>query len=198
MFTGIVQAVGSVQTLETRGDDMRLQIDATGLDLAGNAEGDSIAVSGVCLTVVALLDAGFAADVSNETLACTTLGELTCGARVNLEKALTPTTPLGGHLVSGHVDGLGEVLNRETDARSVRLDFRIPQELARYVARKGSICVDGVSLTVNQVQADRFCVNVVPHTLEQTTFGEFAPGRRVNLEVDLIARYLERLLIARD
>ena len=197
MFTGIVQSVGRISALHSRGEDRRLVIDTAGLDLANAGLGDSIAVSGVCLTAVSLDDGRFAADVSNETLACTTLGSLAAGARVNLEKALTASTPLGGHLVSGHVDGVGEVLERGDDARSVRMRLRAPSTLSRYVARKGSICIDGVSLTVNEVDGDVFGINLVPHTLEHTTLGEFAAGRRVNLEVDLVARYLERLLEAR-
>ncbi len=198
MFTGIVQGVGAIAASEARGEDRRLRIDAAGLDLSQASPGDSIAVSGVCLTVVELGSASFAADVSNETLACTTLGGHGPGARVNLEKALTPATPLGGHLVSGHVDGVGEVLERREDARSVRMRLRVPAELARYVARKGSVCVDGVSLTVNDVAGRVFGVNLVPHTLASTTLGEFEPGRAVNIEVDLVARYLERLLAARE
>jgi riboflavin synthase len=157
--------------------------------------GDSIAVSGVCLTVIDFTTQEFSADVSNETLSRTTLGGLKPGARVNLEKALTPTTRLGGHLVSGHVDGVGKVLERTHDARSVRFRIEAPAALAKYIARKGSICVDGVSLTVNAVMGAVFELNIVPHTLAETTLDEYAAGRRVNLEVDLIARYLERLLL---
>jgi riboflavin synthase len=165
------------------------------LDLADVTAGDSIAVSGVCLTAVALPGDGFWADVSGETLARTTLGEVKTGAAVNLEKALTPTTRLGGHLVSGHVDGVGTVLTRHDDGRSVRLRVQAPAQLARYIAEKGSVTVDGVSLTVNGVTGATFDLNIVPHTLSETTIGECSPGRRVNLEVDLIARYLERLLL---
>jgi riboflavin synthase len=194
MFTGIVQSVGTIAAVEPRGEDRRLRVRAGGLDLARAHLGDSIAVSGACLTVVDLDRDAFAADVSNETLACTTLGTLAAGDRVNLEPALTPATPLGGHLVSGHVDGVGELLAREQDARSMRMRLRVPAELSRYVARKGSVCIDGVSLTVNDVDGDTFGVNLVPHTLEHTTLGDFAPGRLVNVEVDLLARYVERLL----
>jgi len=151
--------------------------------------------SAVCLTAVSLDAHSFVADVSGETLACTTLGDLSPGARVNLEKALTPTTRLGGHLVSGHVDGVGEVLRRWSDARSERFRIRAPAGLAKYIAEKGSICVDGISLTVNRVEGAEFELNIVPHTLLETSMGDFRAGRRVNLEVDIIARYLERLLL---
>lgn len=197
MFTGIVQSVGTIAALEPRGDDARLHVDSASLGLDGVALGDSIAVSGACLTVVHLDGPRFAADVSRESLACTVLGDLAVGDRVNLEKALTPATPLGGHLVSGHVDGVGELLERHDDARSVRMQLAVPEPLARYVARKGSICIDGVSLTVNEVAGNTFGINLVPHTLAETTLGEFRPGRRVNIEVDQVARYLERLLEAR-
>lgn len=194
MFTGIVQAMGKIEALEPRGGDLRLVIDVGDLPLDAVRPGDSIAVNGCCLTAVEIGKRGFTADVSRETLASTTLGELRAGSRVNLEPALTPATPLGGHLVSGHVDGVGEVLERRSDARSERIRFRLPRGLARYVARKGSICVDGVSLTVNEVEEDIFGVNVVPRTLDATIIGDYRGGTRVNIEVDLIARYLERLL----
>lgn len=195
MFTGIIQAVGRIARLEPRSGDVRLSIDTATLPLDGVLTGDSIAVNGVCLTAVALMPTGFSADVSRETLSLTTLGQLSPGAVVNLEKALTLSTPLGGHLVSGHVDGMGEVLERREDARSTRLRIRVPEELARYIAHKGSICVDGTSLTVNQIEGCEFALNIVPHTLEQTIIGAYRVGTRVNLEVDLIARYLERLLL---
>ncbi|RMG36267.1 MAG: riboflavin synthase [Gammaproteobacteria bacterium] len=195
MFTGIIQAVGRIQRLEPRGGDLRLHVETGKLDLSDVALGDSIAVNGVCLTAVELPGDGFAADVSNETLSLTSLGALESGSRVNLEKALTLQTRLGGHLVSGHVDGLGEVIERADDARSVRFRIRAPRELARYIAHKGSITVDGTSLTVNGVDGTVFELNIVPHTLQETIMDEYAPGRRVNLEVDLVARYLERLLL---
>jgi riboflavin synthase len=198
MFTGIVHSLGEVLESTPRGEDRRLQIRAPDLDLADIALGDSIAVSGVCLTVVAFDAQHFAADVSTETLSCTTLGEAVVGTAVNLEMALTPTTALGGHLVSGHVDGLAQVLDRHEDARSVRMRFRAPAELSRYLARKGSVCIDGASLTVNEVDGDEFSINLVPHTLQSTTFGTFKAGRIVNIEVDQVARYLERLLLARE
>lgn len=197
MFTGIVQDVGRVASLERRGGDLRIRIAVERLSLAGTQPGDSIAVSGVCLTALDLLPPeSFAADVSNETLALTTLGTLEVGSRVNLEPALRAGDPLGGHLVSGHVDGLGEVLDIVADARSVRMRFGCPAALARYVARKGSIAIDGVSLTINEVGDTDFSVNLIPHTQTVTTLGEYRVGRRVNLEIDQVARYVERLLTA--
>jgi riboflavin synthase len=194
MFTGIVEAVGRIRAIEPRGGDVRLSVDAGALDLSGAAIGDSIAVNGCCLTAVALDGTGFAADVSRESLGLTTLGALERGSAVNLERALTLAKPLGGHLVTGHVDGVGQVESRQDDGRSVRFRIRVPDALARYVARKGSICVDGVSLTVNEVDGAAFGVNIVPHTLASTGFGGYRPGSRVNLEVDIVARYLERLI----
>jgi riboflavin synthase len=195
MFTGIIEAVGTVSSLQNRGGDMRVTIHSGKLDLADVKLGDSIAVNGICLTAVALPGDGFVADVSGETLQRSAFVDLKPGSRVNLEKALTPTTRLGGHLVSGHVDGVGELLSLKQDARSVRLRIQAPAELARYIAEKGSITVDGVSLTVNAVDGARFDLNIVPHTMQQTTLVDFTVGRRINLEVDLIARYLERLLL---
>jgi riboflavin synthase len=194
MFTGIVQGVGTVRAVEPRGGDVSFVFDTGDVSLEGVELGGSIAVSGVCLTATQFDRSSFRADVSRETLTLTKLGDFTAGTRVNLEKALLAGQALGGHYVTGHVDGVGEVLSREDDARSVRMTFRVPAELARYVARKGSICVDGVSLTVNGADGDRFDVNLVPHTLEATTLGLLQPGSRVNLEIDIIARYLERLL----
>ena len=195
MFTGIIQAIGQVRRLDPRGGDVRLGVATGKLELDGVRLGDSIAVNGVCLTAVALGAGEFAADVSRETLSLTTLGGLKPGSRVNLETALTLATPLGGHLVSGHVDGVGEVLDRHDDGRSWRLRVRAPAALAKYIAQKGSICVDGTSLTVNAVAGCDFELNIVPHTLVETIIGGYGPGTRVNLEVDLIARYLERLLL---
>ncbi len=198
MFTGIVEARGLITEIEPHGaagsGDVRLRVGSPGFQLEPLAIGDSIAVSGVCLTVVRCDAEGFWADASSETLACTTLGAATAGTAVNLERALRLSTPLGGHLVSGHVDGVGHLIDRSEDARSVRMRFEAPGELARYIAVKGSICVDGVSLTVNDVEGRRFGVNIVPHTLAVTTLGQFEAGGAVNLEVDLVARYLERLL----
>ena len=194
MFTGIVQAVGRVARLEPRGGDVRLHVDTAGLDLADVQPGDSIAVSGVCLTAVALAPRGFAADVSNETLGLTTLGRLAAGDPVNLEKALRLADRLGGHLVSGHVDGVGKVMSVTPDARSQRWTFEVPANLARYIAAKGSVCIDGTSLTVNEVGGNHFGVNLIPHTVERTTFHARRAGDAVNIEVDVIARYVERLV----
>lgn len=194
MFTGIIQAVGEIVAVESVGGDARLRIDTGVLDLAGAGLGDSIAVNGVCLTAVEFSPGGFVADVSQETLSLTTLGNARQGSRVNLEPALTLATPLGGHLVSGHVDGIGRLLSMDPDARSTRMEFEVPIELSRYVARKGSITIDGTSLTVNAVEGEKFSVNIVPHTLERTIMGGYTAGAHVNLEVDLVARYLERLL----
>lgn len=198
MFTGIIQAVGQIQDREMRGGDARMVIAVGDLDMGDVALGDSIAVNGVCLTAVQFDTHSFVADVSGETLSRTTLGDLNVGSKVNLEKALTPTTRLGGHLVSGHVDGVGEVVKRWSDARSERFTIRAPESLAKYIAEKGSICVDGISLTVNSVSGAEFELNIVPHTLAETTMSEFIVGHKVNLEVDIIARYLERLLLGED
>lgn len=194
MFTGIIQAVGTVAAMEPRGGDLRLRIQTGKLPLEDVALGDSICTNGVCLTVVELPGDGYWADVSNETLDFTTLGGLEQGSPVNLEKSLTPASPLGGHIVSGHVDGVGEVVSLEEDARSIRFVVRAPDALARYIAHKGSICVDGTSLTVNAVDGAHFDLNIIPQTMAETIFGQYRPGSRVNLEVDVIARYLERLL----
>lgn len=195
MFTGIIQAVGTLAAMEPRGGDMALHIRAGDLDMQTLALGDSIATNGVCLTVIELPGDGYIADVSRETLAHTTLGELKPGSPVNLEKALTLDSHLGGHLVSGHVDGVGRILERRDDGRSVRFRIDAPAELARYIAHKGSICVDGVSLTVNAVYGSQFELNIVPHTIRETTISGYRSGARVNIEVDQIARYLERLLL---
>lgn len=194
MFTGIVQGVATLRAIEPHGGDVTLVFDTAGISLADIELGGSIAVSGVCLTATRFDAASFAADVSRETLSLTTLGDRVVGSRVNLEKALLAGQALGGHYVTGHVDGVGEMVSRHDDARSVRMEFRVPPELARYVARKGSICIDGVSLTVNGARGDRFDVNLVPHTLEVTTLGGLQSGSRVNLEVDIIARYVERMM----
>lgn len=196
MFTGIIEAVGTVTSCKRTGDDLQLVVDAQDLDTRDVVPGDSIAVNGVCLTVVVLDGYEFSADVSAETLAHTTLGKFKPGQRVNLEKALTPSSRLGGHLVSGHVDGVGKIIHRKSDGQSERIRIEAPQVLARYIARKGSICVDGISLTVNSVEANAFDLNIVPHTLAHTTMGDYGEGTEVNLEVDIIARYLERMLLS--
>lgn len=193
MFTGIIESVGRIAAVDVVGGDRRIAIDVGDLDLADVKPGDSIAVNGVCLTAIALAPGRFSADVSVETLDCTTLAELAVGARVNLEKALRLADRLGGHLVSGHVDGVGEVLAVTPDARSLRWTFAVPVALARYIAAKGSVTVNGVSLTVNDVDGRRFGVNLIPHTMQRTTFGDLSVGSRVNIEVDLMARYAERL-----
>lgn len=194
MFTGIIQAVGRIARLEPRGGDVRLVVDTTSLDMADVALGDSIAVSGVCLTVVAFDAGSFAADVSNETLAMTSLGKHRPGDAVNLEKALRLVDRLGGHLVSGHVDGTGKVVSVTPDGRSQRWTFEVPSDLARYIAHKGSVCIDGTSLTVNEVNGNRFGVNLIPHTVDHTAFSARRAGDTVNIEVDVVARYIERLL----
>jgi riboflavin synthase len=194
MFTGIIQSVGRIARLEPRGGDVRLHVDTAGLDLGDVPLGDSIAVSGVCLTAVTLEARGFAADVSNETLSLTSLGKLKAGDPVNLEKALRLADRLGGHMVSGHVDGLGKVVSITPDARSQRWVFEVPASLSRYIAAKGSVCIDGTSLTVNEVSGQRFGVNLIPHTVEHTAFHARCVGDVVNIEVDVVARYIERLL----
>ncbi|MFK7828868.1 MAG: riboflavin synthase [Congregibacter sp.] len=194
MFTGIIQAVGSIAAQQASGGDVRLHVITGKLDLADVSIGDSIATNGVCLTVTELPGNGFWADVSRETLALTTLGELAQGSSVNLEKSLTPSSSLGGHIVSGHVDGLGEIVSLQQDARSWRVLVRAPDALAKYIAHKGSICIDGTSLTVNSVDGACFDLNIIPQTMAETVFGHYQPGSKVNLEVDVIARYLERLL----
>jgi riboflavin synthase len=194
MFTGIIQSVGRIVRLEPRGGDVRLVVDTADLDLGDVQLGDSIAVSGVCLTAVTLEAHGFGADVSNETLALTSLGKLKPGAPVNLEKALRLADRLGGHLVSGHVDGLGKVVSIAPDGRSQRWVFEVPPALARYIAAKGSICIDGTSLTVNEVAGTRFGVNLIPHTVTHTAFHARQAGDAVNIEVDVVARYIEHLL----
>src|ERR1700754_314712 len=198
MFTGIIQAVGRIARLEPRGGDVRLVVDTAALDMADVTLGDSISVSGVCLTVIDFDAKSFAADVSNETLAHTTLGKHKAGDTVNLEKALRLADRLGGHLVSGHVDGTGKVVSVVPDGRSLRWTFEVPSDLARYIAHKGSVCIDGTSLTVNEVNGHRFGVNLIPHTVEHTAFSARRPGDAVNIEVDVVARYIERLLASGD
>jgi len=193
MFTGIIQAIGRIGSREARGGDARLVVDSGALELADVAEGDSIAVAGVCLTALEIGGGSFAADVSAETLRLTTLGRLRGGDPVNLEKALRFSDRLGGHLVSGHVDGVGEVVSVQDDGASQRWTFAAPPALMRYIAVKGSISIDGTSLTVNSVEGNRFGVTLIPHTLAATTFGSRRQGDAINLEVDLVARYVERI-----
>ena len=198
MFSGLVQGVGRLAGRVLQDGDARLRIDAGTLPFGGVQTGESIAVNGVCLTVTAYDASGFEADASNETLALTTLGQLPPGAALNLERAMRPDERLGGHLVSGHVDGVGRVLAVAPDARAQRWRFAAPQPLMRYVAQKGSICVDGVSLTVNAIDAEGFEVALIPHTVPHTAFAATGIGDPVNLEIDLVARYVERLLAAKE
>ena len=195
MFTGIIQAIGTVAAIEAKGVDSRFYINTADLDLNDVAIGDSIATNGICLTAIVLTDKGFWADVSAETLSKTSFKQIKIGSRVNLEKALLPTTHLGGHLVSGHVDGLAKVIERYNDGRSIHFKIQAPNDLAKYIATKGSICINGISLTVNALNGAVFELNIVPHTLAQTTLESTKAGDEVNLEVDIIARYLERLLL---
>jgi riboflavin synthase len=194
MFTGIIEAVGSIASIEQRSGDMRLYVRTGSLDLSDVKLGDSIATNGVCLTAVELPGDGFIADVSRETLAHTRFHTLRVGERVNLEKALMPTSRLGGHIVTGHVDGLGEITSRKEDARSIRFTVKAPSNLQRYLAAKGSVTVDGISLTLNAIDGECFELNIVPHTAQETIMTEYVPGRLIHIEVDIIARYLERLL----
>lgn len=194
MFTGIIEAVGYVANVTQQQGDIRLRVATQSLDLSDVKLGDSIATNGVCLTVVTLHGDGFEADVSRESIAHTRISQWQMGDKLNLEKAMMPTTRMGGHIVSGHVDGVGRVQSRKADARSVRFDIEAPADLCRYIAAKGSITVDGVSLTTNALTATGFSLNIVPHTAEQTTLCDLQPGHHVHLEVDVIARYLEQLL----
>lgn len=195
MFTGIIEAVGAVKRLEPVGGDLRLVINSGVLDMSDVHQGDSIAVNGVCLTVVEYDGSSFTVDVSNETISLTSLKNLKAGSAVNLEKAMLPTTRMGGHLVSGHVDGPGTVMNKKEDARSVRIDIKVPAELTKYIAARGSICIDGTSLTVNSIDGCTIGLNIVPHTQERTVIQHYQEGTKVNIEVDIIARYLESLLL---
>ncbi|MGJ8689037.1 MAG: riboflavin synthase [Gammaproteobacteria bacterium] len=194
MFTGIIEALGHIADLKLRGGEWRLTVTSGALDFSDVILGDSIAVNGVCLTVTRLDRESFEVDVSNETMQYTTLHGLSKGSKVNLEKALTPMKRLGGHIVSGHVDGVGELLDLRPDGASIRMDFKAPNELAKYIAHKGSICIDGTSLTVNSVNGAGFSVNIIPHTQAETIIQDYRTGTKVNLEVDVIARYLERLM----
>lgn len=193
MFTGIVQAVGQVESITPRGGDVEIVFASSDLGLENVSIGDSIAVNGCCLTVTRLQGSAFSADASRETLSVTTMSDWQAGTSVNLEKALCAGQALGGHYVTGHVDGVATVTAIDVDARSTRMQVEVPTTLARYIARKGSVCIDGVSLTVNEVGARTFTVNLIPHTLTVTVLKDYRIGTRVNLEVDIIARYLERL-----
>ncbi len=194
MFTGLVETVGKVVSIENRGGESRMNFASASIGLSDAQLGDSIAINGTCLTVVSKTDVQFAADVSLETLSCTTLGGLKPGSHVNLERALLPTTRLGGHMVSGHVDGVAQVASIKLQGKSIIIVFEVPPALSKYVAAKGSVCVDGVSLTTNVVNESGFEVNIIPHTQQQTIIGEYQRGTQVNIEVDVVARYLERLL----
>jgi riboflavin synthase len=194
MFTGIILTTGRITAMNDKGGDLELAVDAAGLDVARIAIGDSICVQGVCLTATRKQGTSFFADVSRETLTKTTLGKLVVGSKVNLEPSLRAGDPLGGHLVSGHVDAVGALRGMQQDARSWRLDFELPASLMRFVAAKGSICINGVSLTVNNVAGQRFDVNIIPHTRAVTTLGDLQISDGVNVEIDVVARYLERLV----
>ncbi|HEY0802593.1 MAG TPA: riboflavin synthase [Steroidobacteraceae bacterium] len=198
MFTGIILAKGRITSIKQQGGDLQLGVDAAGLEVARIAIGDSVSVQGVCLTVTRKQDARFFADVSRETMSKTTLGKLKVGSKVNLEPSLRAGDALGGHLVSGHVDAVATLVSVDQDARSWRLEVELPASLTRFVAAKGSICINGVSLTVNNVDGLRFDVNIIPHTHEVTTLGELRVGDEVNIEIDVVARYLERLMTRTD
>lgn len=198
MFTGIIESLGKIESIEDKGGDARFWIQTGKMDMSDVQLGDSIAMNGVCLTAIELRSDAYCADVSGETLSLTSLKQLKEGSTVNLEKALTLQTRLGGHMVSGHVDGLGVVIDRYDDGRSVRFIIEAPKTLAKYIAMKGSITIDGVSLTVNKVDGCQFELNIVPHTLQETIMGGYQSGSEVNLEVDLVARYLERLVMGEN
>ena len=193
MFSGIIESIGRVKAIDDHDEDKRLSIDTDQVFISDINKGESICVNGVCLTVVDIYEHGFISDISNETLSCTTLSESQVNSKVNLEKALQAGSRLNGHLVSGHVDGIGTIMQRSTDGRSERFVIEIPDSLGRYICKKGSVCINGVSLTVNESDSSSFSVNIIPHTLEATTFGDLVQEDHVNIEVDMIARYLESL-----
>lgn len=193
MFTGIIQALGSIQEIHSSSEGAQLKINSNTMDLKDTSVGDSIAVNGVCLTVTNLSESFFSTDVSNETIACTTFSELSKGQNVNLEKSLRINQGIDGHLVSGHVDGVGKVSSVNNDGESIRIKIEAQTDIVKYIAKKGSICINGVSLTVNGIDGSIFDVNIVPHTISSTTLGELTLNSNVNLEIDLIARYVERL-----
>ena len=194
MFTGIIQSKGSIKEIFSSSDGARLKINANALDLSDSKVGDSIAIDGVCLTVTELTESSFTADISNETLTCTTFSALKQGKNVNLERSLRVNQGIDGHLVSGHIDGIGAVNSIEKDGDSVRIKIEVQGDIIKYIAKKGSICINGVSLTVNSVENNFFDVNIVPHTLSATTLGDLSLQSNVNIEIDQIARYVERLL----
>lgn len=194
MFTGIIKAVGTIRKIENTGSDKRFNLDAGRLDMADVSIGDSICVNGVCLTVVELLDGGFATDISVETLACTTFNNMQEGDNVNLEKSLRLADRLGGHIVIGHIDGVGKITDMHEAARSIQYDIEVPPQLRKYICKKGSVCIDGVSLTINDVDGSSFSVNIIPHTSGETIFPNYSAGSTVNIEVDIVARYLEGLM----
>ena len=198
MFTGIIEAIGKIELIEDIDSDKRFVIASDSLKLSVVQQGDSISVNGVCLTVVDVQEKGFSIDVSVETLSCTTFNELAAGDQVNLEKALQLSSRLGGHMVSGHVDGKGIIQKKVADARSERFEIKFPAELGKYICKKGSICIDGVSLTINDAEESTFSVNIIPHTLKETIFSLYIEGRSVNLEVDIIARYMESMVADKD
>ena len=195
MFTGIIEAIGKIELIEDIDSDKRFVINSASLNLSDVQSGDSISVNGVCLTVVDLQESGFSVDVSVETLSCTTFNELAAGDQVNLEKALELSSRLSGHMVSGHVDGKGTIQNKLADARSERFEIKFPAEIGKYICKKGSICIDGVSLTINDAGESTFSVNIIPHTLQETIFSKYTEGTQVNLEVDIVARYMESLMM---
>lgn len=194
MFTGIIEAVGSIELIEDIGSDKRFVFNTKLLDLSDVKPGDSISVNGVCLSVVELQENGFSADVSVETLSCTTFNDFVTGEKVNLEKSLLLSSRLSGHMVSGHIDGKGTIQKKTADARSERFEIIFPAELGKYICKKGSICVDGVSLTINEVEQATFSVNIIPYTKGETIFSDYVEGKQVNLEVDIVARYIDSLI----
>jgi riboflavin synthase len=198
VFTGIIEAIGEISSLEQAGGDLRAVISSETLDFGDINPGDSICVSGVCLTATEVNGNSLTVDISNETIALTSFAGLQAGNKVNLEKAMQPASRFGGHIVSGHVDGLAELLSREDDGRSERLVFLAPEILRKYIAAKGSVCLEGISLTVNEVNGGQFGVNIIPHTAQETTLSTLEPGSKVNLEVDIISRYLESLILDRE
>ncbi len=198
MFTGIIKAKGTISALDWIDDDLRLSVNSNGLTWNDYKIGESIAINGVCLTAVSFSDKGFDTDISTETLNVTALGKLEIGSTVNLEPALSLGERLGGHLVSGHVDCIGRVKSKSLEGRSIRLSIEIPIEHAHYIAKKGSVCIDGVSLTVNNVQGNIFDLNIIPYTAKETIIGDYSEGKIVNIEFDLLARYLERLITKED